>query len=569
MLRDPGAVTALEFLVTRLDAVHTALGAGHRRAVLFLVTACLLLFLPGFFTLQPMDRDEPRFAQATKQMLETGDFVRIRFQEEARNKKPVGIYWAQAVVVKAGEAIGVPDARRKIWLNRLVSLFGAIAAVLLTYWAALAFVARREALLAALLLGSTILLGVEARLAKTDAMLLATIVAAMGAFARIYLMTDPADRWRLPAIFWTAVGIGLLLKGPITPMVPLLAGVALAVVDRGAPWLRRLRPGPGVLWALLIALPWFVLIMIETRGAFLTDSLGKDMLAKVGSGKESHGAPPLTYFVAFWVTAWPMAPLAAMVAPWVWASRKAGPVLFLLAWIVPVWIVFELVPTKLPHYVLPTYPAIAIAIALGLGELARTEASPWRRRVLWLIPGVAALVVLAGAGLAIFTRAWPGLWWALLGLVAVLLAVLAARRDTHFHLRPLLGAGAAAALYGATYAGIMTGPPGSIVALSPQMAAAAQALRPVSCAEVHLASSGYREPSLVFLTDTSIAMGRGEETGRFMASGGCRIAFVELRQEPDFKKQIQGVDGVKLMRRIKGRNLNGGRALDIGVWVRQ
>ena len=90
--------------------------AGARARVWLLLAICLALFLPGFFTLQPMDRDEPRFAQATKQMLETGDYVAIRFQDEARNKKPVGIYWMQAAVVRAAEALGVPDARRQVFL---------------------------------------------------------------------------------------------------------------------------------------------------------------------------------------------------------------------------------------------------------------------------------------------------------------------------------------------------------------------------------------------------------------------------------------------------------------------
>ena len=131
--------------------------------------AALLAFLPGFFQIPPTDRDEARFAQATKQMLETGEYVDIRFQDEVRYKKPVGIYWLQAAVVKTAEALGVPNARQKIWLYRIPSLIGAVGAVLLTYWTALAFVSRRAALLAGLMMATSILLGVEARLAKTDA----------------------------------------------------------------------------------------------------------------------------------------------------------------------------------------------------------------------------------------------------------------------------------------------------------------------------------------------------------------------------------------------------------------
>jgi 4-amino-4-deoxy-L-arabinose transferase-like glycosyltransferase len=83
----------------------------------------------------------------------------------------------------------------------------------------------------------------------------------------------------------------------------------------------------------------------------------------VVSAQEAHGAPPGYYFALFWVTFWPGATLAAMAAPSIWAARREKGAKFLLCWIVPAWIVLELVITKLPHYVLPLYPAIAILMA--------------------------------------------------------------------------------------------------------------------------------------------------------------------------------------------------------------
>src|ERR1043166_1314662 len=154
--------------------------ASHARVAAFLVAMSLICFLPGFFNIAPIDRDEARFAQATKQMIESGDYVDIRFQDEVRYKKPVGIYWLQAGVVKSARALGVPQALSTIWLYRIPSLIGAIAAVMLPYWAALAFVSRRAAVLAGLMMASCLLLSIEGRIAKTDAALLATIVAAMG-----------------------------------------------------------------------------------------------------------------------------------------------------------------------------------------------------------------------------------------------------------------------------------------------------------------------------------------------------------------------------------------------------
>ena len=78
----------------------------HARAAVVLVVVTLLSFLPGFFAIPPTDRDESRFAQATKQMIETGDFIDIRFQDSTRYKKPVGIYWLQAGVVKTAQWLG-------------------------------------------------------------------------------------------------------------------------------------------------------------------------------------------------------------------------------------------------------------------------------------------------------------------------------------------------------------------------------------------------------------------------------------------------------------------------------
>src|SRR5262245_32507284 len=163
--------------------VDFAVGS-HGRAVAVLLVVALLGFLPGFFSVPPIDRDEARFAQATKQMVESGDYVDIRFQDEVRYKKPVGIYWLQAGVVKTASALGFPRALTTIWLYRIPSLVGALGAVLLTYWAALAFVSRRAAVLAGLMMASCVLLGIERLIAKTDAMLLMAVVAAMGAMAR-------------------------------------------------------------------------------------------------------------------------------------------------------------------------------------------------------------------------------------------------------------------------------------------------------------------------------------------------------------------------------------------------
>ena len=116
-------------LTKDIGALLALATASHARAIAVLVLISLISFLPGFFNIPPVDRDEARFAQATKQMIESGDYIDIRFQDEVRYKKPVGIYWLQAGVVRAAEAVGIRDARSTIWLYRVPSLLGAIGAV--------------------------------------------------------------------------------------------------------------------------------------------------------------------------------------------------------------------------------------------------------------------------------------------------------------------------------------------------------------------------------------------------------------------------------------------------------
>jgi 4-amino-4-deoxy-L-arabinose transferase-like glycosyltransferase len=95
----------------------------------------------------------------------------------------------------------------------------------------------------------------------------------------------------------------------------------------------------------VLVLPWFVAIYLRAGDAFFADSVGGDMLSKL-SAQESHGAPPGLYLLLFWITFWPGAPLAAMAAPAVWRARREPGAQFLLAWLVPSWIVFEAVLTK-------------------------------------------------------------------------------------------------------------------------------------------------------------------------------------------------------------------------------
>ncbi|WP_407174246.1 ArnT family glycosyltransferase [Bradyrhizobium sp. STM 3562] len=549
-------------LVRMIDFVT----GSHTRAVAFLLLCGLLFFLPGFFNIPPVDRDEARFAQATKQMVETGDFVDIRFQEDVRYKKPVGIYWMQAAAVQTASALGLPRAELRIWVYRIPSLIGAIGAVLLTYWTALAFVTRRGAVLAALLMCGSVLLGVEARLAKTDAMLLLTVVAAMGAMARAYLCwqrgEDPAHPpWSWPAIFWTALAGGILIKGPLILLFAGLTIVTLALLDRSIAWLRLLRPVWGLMWTLVLVLPWFVAIFWRAGDAFFAESVGGDMLSKLGA-QESHGMPPGLYLLLFWVTFWPGAPLAAMAAPAVWRARREPGAQYLLAWLVPSWIVFEAVLTKLPHYVLPLYPAIAILTAGAVERRVLSRSWLMRGSAWWFaIPALASLIAVIGA--IALTRqpaflAWPFVAAALIfGLFAWWLY-----EDSRAE-RSLLNAVVAALFLAFAIYGVVLP---SLTPLFPS-AEIARALRNVRCVGPKAASAGFHEPSLVFMTGTSTLLTDGSGAADFLNQGSCRFALVEARSERSFAQRAEAI-GLRynVANRIEGYNISQGRSVSIAIF---
>ena len=537
-----------------------ALEAARRRPYLALSLLCLLLFLPGFFTLPATDRDEARFAQASRQMVESGDHVRIRFGAEERNKKPAGIHWLQSASVQVLEATGLAT-RDDIWAYRVPSLAGAVLAVLATFHWGRALVGRRAAFLGAAMLASSLVLVAEAHIAKTDAALLATVAASMGLFGAAYLRPG-AFTARQAAAFWLALGVGVLLKGPIGPMVPLLAGVTLAVADRGAPWLRALRPLWGVPLMLLAAAPWFVAIGLATEGRFFAEAVGGDMLAKIGSGEEKHWGPPGYYLLTFAIAAFPGAFVVLLALPSAWRDRTVAATRFLLAWVVPSWLLFEAVQTKLPHYTLPLFPPLMLlGAAWAMDPLRRMPSRRW-----WRVAAVAGLALVAlGIGAAA-----PAAFWftvralppeALLALPAALLLlwfVLRAARRGDYGRAALLGALLAVLPYAAVLEGVA--PRLWPIWIAPRLDALLAERAPDLPASA-FGITGHAEPSVLFAVGTGTNLLRtGGEAARFLAGAPGRVAAVGNRAEADFQREAAALGlAPKEIGTVTGLNYTRGR----------
>jgi len=340
----------------------------HWRNILILLTFSLVVFIPGISSIPPLDRDESRFAQASKQMIETGDYVDIRFQETPRYKKPVGAYWVQAATVH----ILSPDKINSIWAYRIPSLLASLAAVILTYAIACLFVKREVALFSGILLASSFLLNAEAHMAKTDALLLLSVLITQYGLARTYKGDISFLSW---LYFWSGLGLSILLKGPIVPVIILLAIVTLCCFDRNLNLIKQLRPMTGVLVATAISLPWIIAVQISSSGAFLKKSIGVDLLPKLMGGVESHGMPPGYYLLMLMIAFWPSSLLLWPSLIHFIKAKKDIFFKFIIAWLVPAWIMLEIVPTKLPHYVLPLYPAIAITVAKAMDEIKFSKIS--------------------------------------------------------------------------------------------------------------------------------------------------------------------------------------------------
>ena len=528
------------------------------RAYALLSLLSLALYLPGQAALPPTDRDESRFVQASRQMLESDDYLRIRFQDEPRNKKPAGIYWLQAASV---DLLSSP-ASTAMWPYRLPSMLGALAAVLLTFAFGQAWIGREAAFAGAALLAASLGITIEAHLAKTDAVLLATVVAAQGALGEIYRRSrrDEPTGTALPLLFWVAQGVGLLIKGPITPLVSVLAGGALAAADRDARWLGRLRFLWGVPLMLLIAGPWLVAITVATDGGFASESVGKDLLGKLIHGQESHGAPPGYFLVLALVTFWPGSFALASAARLAWRERRDIAVRFIIAWLVPFWVLLELVPTKLPHYVLPAYPALALLAGRALADGARRH---WTDLVTWSLWGLVALALCAvlvavpihfGGGAAPLAAAMVA--------IAVALAGWQLRSLWLGHRRAWFGTAAALMLWAAAFGIVAPG----IDALWLSRSAAAL-VNDQNRAERPVVVAGYAEPSVVFLLGTATKLSGAAEAAAIVSKLPDTLVLVSNREDAAFRAALEhsGIS-VDSLGEVSGLNYSNGRAVTLTLY---
>jgi 4-amino-4-deoxy-L-arabinose transferase-like glycosyltransferase len=551
-----------------------------RRPFALLGLLGLILWLPGILSLPALDRDESRFAQASRQMVESRDLVDIRFGHVPRYKKPIGIYWLQASATAIASPFTHYDDR--IWTYRLPSLLGAIAASWLTVWCALAVAGVEAAFLSGFLMLGTVLLTAEATIATTDAVLLACVLAVQGVLLRLYRAARdaefPAPRNRLVMWGWAALGFGILVKFPIVPGVALVTVLCLTAWDYWerrrnqkpdtpleAPawaWLAVLKSWRGIGVVLLLILPWLIAITIQSQGMFFEESLGNDFAAKMAGGQESHGGWPGYYLLLSAAAFWP-AILFVLPGILVAVSRRTEPAIrFLLAWAAGWWLAVELVPTKLPHYVIDAYPALAILAALFVLDPRPVKwlaIARWAAIAQFVIGAglLTAVVILApkyfGNGIAwpVYAAAGVG---ASLALAALVLALLR---------KSLLAAvlGFAALLVFAPALTAYVGPRLDQLWVTQKLKVMVKEASQPGDAPPALA--GYQEPSLVFALGKDVVLSDGKGAAEASARTGS-LALVEDEARGDFLARLAELQAdAKQLDELSGINYSRGRKVHV------
>ncbi|WOI52726.1 glycosyltransferase family 39 protein [Parvularcula sp. LCG005] len=526
--------------------VAIVVGKGQRQApsgghIILILLFAILVALSGLLTVPPLDRDESRFIQATTQMIETGDYVRIRYQDEERNKKPVGIYWIQSASVQL--FADVED--RPLWAYRLPSLIAVALAGLFTYFAGCSLFGRSAAFLGAVLLVSAPVLAGEGSIAKTDATLLACVCAMQAALARLIVAREGRRVLRTAIAFWVAIGVGILVKGPIAPMIGvftvggMIAGSKLT--GAGLSWLKRLRPVMGVAILALMVAPWAIAIGIVTDGRFYAEAVGTDMLGKITTGQERHGGPFGYHFIALWLMFWP----AALFIPAAMRSAiprwRDGAVLFCLSWLLPGFLVFELTSTKLPHYPMVLYPALALLIGAFLTSVKAGQFPllRWAGALLYAFVGA-----LAAFGIIYLAKTYSSegvnAWHYTAAVVILGVTLVAASFSLRSKLIPALTSAVLASGIFAwvTFEGVL--PTLDQLLLTPRLAEMLDRneAHPLRDDTGPIALVGYHEPSAVFTLGTPTRLLTPQEAAVWIIAAQGRAVVVEDRERDAFLEAL-------------------------------
>jgi 4-amino-4-deoxy-L-arabinose transferase-like glycosyltransferase len=440
------------------------------RYILLVLLGAAVVFLIGLHATPLIDRDEPRYAQASKQMLESGNWIVPYYLDDERLKKPIFIYWCQALSMRV---LGPSTLAA-----RLPSVIAFLIAMLLLAWAFTREVGLKRTAWTLFILSTCVLSLWAAKTTLTDAVLLVWITIAQ---LCLYQMWRGRTTNGLMVVLGIAIGLATLTKGPVVLMfmgmtVVALGALRLTIRQRIASVEVPVEPAPDapskeearqarrssgerfpmaatiairlaivVGCALVVLLPWATALERWQSGT-LWRMFHDEVVVRGKSAQEGHSGPPGYYLVTVFLAWFPWALMLPATAVYAWKRRREPHVRFALAAIIGPWLFLEIYKTKLMHYLLPAYPFLSLLTAEMLLAAARRhipDLSSWFylttnkvMAVLLIMLGVGALVMPP-----IFFGAESGMFYVagVLLVIAYALTGLGAARE-FLALRPARGA---------------------------------------------------------------------------------------------------------------------------------
>lgn len=377
-------------MTDRLGVSTLPIGADrHSRVRAFVLLAgivLLVLWLIGLGSRHLALPDEGRYAEIAREMAASGDWITPRYNDLKYFEKPPLHLWATAL---AFQAFGVGE-----WQARLTVALGGLLGALVSALAAARWFGRRTGVLAALVLLSTPAWVLGSHFNSLDMSVSAALAVVLGSFLIAqHPATPAAARGRWMHLAWVAMGLAVLVKGLIGIVLPGLVLVAYTLASRQWSLWGRLRIISGALWFLAVAAPWFVLVTLRNP-EFPQFFFIHEHWQRYTSGVHQRGAPAWYFVPQLLLGFLPWLGLAPRMAAAWRAEPSAGtalrPRLFLALWALAIFLFFSLSNSKLPGYILPVYPALAILAAEVLG---RIDTGTWSRqlRVMLVVAGLALL----------------------------------------------------------------------------------------------------------------------------------------------------------------------------------
>jgi len=469
-------------------------------ALFILALLAVLVLLANSSSL--WDRDEPRFARCAVEMVERGAYLVPTFNAGLRPDKPAGIYWLMAAGVKM---IGPTELAFRLW-----SILGMTGTALLTFGIGRMLFSRRTAWWAMAMTCGAILPFWIGTAATSDGAMLLTITTCH--FVYVHRFRHGPQWWHWPLVA-VALSIGQLIKGPVALAIPLLTLLGMTIAlrrRRVVTWSWWVGAAIASLVGIGVFLAWALPANEASGGELARQGLGHHVFTRMRQPMENHGGSGVVGYIA----ALPLHVPYLIFGFFPWTLFLPGAIhallrrrlcdddtrALLLGWILPTFILMSLIATKLPHYILPIYPALALLAAESVAAFRRGTLHDWDRR--WLRGGVwffvpVALAAAAGLGALPWIVEQPGHGWMLVPLALLLAGTCA--WITVLHLREAFERSRRMTLLsvavGVPTASLLVMPViERTLKLSPDLAAAIREAAPGE----PIATAGYGEPSLIF-----------------------------------------------------------------------